>query len=320
MAFTLVDLFCGGGGFTRGFAQEGFKPVLGLDVERAVAETYRVNFSSSKVLVEDIREVGWWRIEREVDEVDVIIGSPPCEPFTKTNPKRERNPLDRLYKDPEGQLTLHFIRLVGDLQPKIFVMENVVDAMEGPLREALAYEFRRVGFERVFFDVLRAEHYGTPSKRRRLFVSNIKLAPPRLRKVICVEEALQGLPDPRSIHDIPNHVVTPISERKLKKITRMKWGDCLVVYPGAKGVFTNYVRLHPRRLAPVVSGGKRFIHPFEDRLLTVREQARLMGFPDDHVFLGGRELEYNMVGEAVPVPLARAIAAEVKKALEGGSF
>jgi len=70
----------------------------------------------------------------------------------------------------------------------------------------------------------------------------------------------------------------------------------------------------------VVSGGKRFIHPFEDRLLTVREQARLMGFPDDHVFFGGRELEYNMVGEAVPVPLARAIAAEVKKALEGGSF
>ena len=59
-------------------------------------------------------------------------------------------------------------------------------------------------------------------------------------------------------------------------------------------------------------GHSRFVHPFEDRLLTVREQARLMGFPDDHVFLGGRNVQFDMVGEAVPVPLARAVAKEVK--------
>jgi len=63
-------------------------------------------------------------------------------------------------------------------------------------------------------------------------------------------------------------------------------------------------------------GSSRFVHPFEDRLLTVREHARLMGFPDDHVFLGGRDVQFNEVGEAVPVPLARCIAREILRNLE----
>ena len=63
-------------------------------------------------------------------------------------------------------------------------------------------------------------------------------------------------------------------------------------------------------------GSSRFIHPFRDRLLTVREHARLMGFPDNHIFIGGRDVQFNEVGEAVPVPLARAIAREVKRYLK----
>jgi DNA (cytosine-5)-methyltransferase 1 len=64
-------------------------------------------------------------------------------------------------------------------------------------------------------------------------------------------------------------------------------------------------------------GSSRFIHPYEPRLLTVREQARLMGFPDYHVFLGSRDAQYDMVGEAVPPPLARAIAEYVARVLKG---
>jgi Site-specific DNA methylase len=73
-----------------------------------------------------------------------------------------------------------------------------------------------------------------------------------------------------------------------------------------------YVRLHPDELAPTVLGNSRFIHPFEDRFLTVREQARLMSYPDDHVFLGSRDEQYNQVGEAVPVALSKAIAEYLK--------
>lgn len=89
----------------------------------------------------------------------------------------------------------------------------------------------------------------------------------------------------------------------------------MVRFEGADRICTNVTRLHPYKLAPTVMGKSRFIHPFQDRFLTVREHARLMGFPDDHVFLGGKNVQYDMVGEAVPVPLARAIAKEVKKIL-----
>ncbi|MCC6062763.1 MAG: DNA cytosine methyltransferase, partial [Desulfurococcales archaeon] len=86
----------------------------------------------------------------------------------------------------------------------------------------------------------------------------------------------------------------------------------LYIFEGAEGKrFYNYMRLDPYDLAPTIMGSSRFIHPFEDRLLTVREQARLMGFPDHHIFVGGRDEQYNQVGEAVPPPLAKAIASYI---------
>jgi len=95
-------------------------------------------------------------------------------------------------------------------------------------------------------------------------------------------------------------------------VPKLRWGRSLVTFEGAGSRrFRNYIRLAPDRPAPTVMGSSRFIHPFEDRLLTVREQARLMGFPDYHVFLGGKDSQYNMVGEAVPVPLAQAIAEDL---------
>lgn len=312
-----VDLFCGAGGFSRGFTEEGFDPTLAVDNMEPVAETYKLNFPKSHVIVDDIRNIRSEDIEAYVGEADVVIGSPPCEPFTAANPNRRKQPIDRLYDDPIGRLVLDFIRLVGDLRPRVFVMENVPALMEGELRGCLMREFARAGYPKVYFNLLRAEDYGVPSHRLRLFISNIELKPAPERKRVVVAEAIGDLPPPDSIHDIPNHERTPLSPRKQRKISRLRWGEALVRYAGSgRKVYYNYVRLHPYRIAPTVMGSSRFIHPFEDRLLTVREQARLMGFPDYHIFYGGRDLQYNEVGEAVPVPLAKAIAKEVKRVLE----
>jgi DNA (cytosine-5)-methyltransferase 1 len=310
----LVDLFCGAGGFSRGFKDEGFNVVLGVDNMPQVAESFRANFPGAQVLVEDVQELRSEDVASLVGDVEVVIGSPPCEPFTGANPRRKPDPLDRLYDDPQGRLVLHFIRLVGDLEPKVFVMENVPALAEGPLREALRREFARVGYPDVHFNLLRAEDYGTPSHRLRLFISNIRIKPPPTGRRVTVIEAIGDLPPPSSPHDIPNHEPVPLSPRKQKRISKLRWGEALIRYAGAEGkVYYNYVRLHPYRLAPTVMGSSRFVHPFEDRLLTVREQARLMGFPDDHVFRGGRDLQFDQVGEAVPPPLARAIAREVRR-------
>ncbi len=317
MTFKVVDLFAGAGGFSRGFKDEGFRILGAIENFKPIAKTYQVNFPEAKVLIEDIKEVDTLSFLDFIgEEPDVIIGGPPCEPFTRANPKRQKLPIDRLYKDPIGRLVLHFIRFVADLQPKIFVMENVPHIIEGELKYALLREFKRIGYKEVYFNILHAEDYGNPSRRIRVFVSNIRIKPKKSRKRIKVIEAIGDLPPPDSIHSIPNHEYVPISPKKLRKIRRLKWGQSLVYYAGAEGrIYTNLTRLHPYKIAPTVMGSSRFIHPFENRLLTVREHARLMGFPDYHTFHGGRNIQFNEVGEAVPVPLARAIAKEVKKYL-----
>lgn len=313
--YRVLDLFCGAGGFSLGFVLEGFEVVLGVDVEAVVAETYRGNLGI-EVLCEDIRVVHSLDLKEMAGDVDVVIASPPCEPFTAANPKRDVNVLDRLYTNEVGRLFLHAIRVIGDLRPKVFIIENVPSILEGLLREFIAYEIKRIGYEKVFFNVLYAEHYGTPSHRKRVFISNVELKPRPTGKPITVEEALRGLPDPYELNDLPNHVVKPLPPKKLKKVARVRWGEELILYKGAgRKLLPNWIRLHPHRPAPTVLGSSRFIHPYENRLLTVREQARLMGFPDNFEFKGGVEAQYNMVGEAVPPPLSRAIARETLKLL-----
>ncbi len=310
---VVVDLFCGAGGFSRGFKDAGFRIVFGIDNDEACARSFKLNFPEALVLAEDIKGISGDDIEYLAGRPDVVIGGPPCEPFTAANPNRYPNPLDRLYKDPVGRLTLEFIRIVGELKPKIFVMENVPAIMDDGLKHALIEEFRSIGYDRIYFNILRAEDYEVPSHRIRVFISNVELRPSKSKRRITVSEALAGLPEPGS-DLVPNHDLLELSPRKLKKISRIKWGKSLYLYEGAEGRrLPNYIRLNPNDIAPTVLGSSRFIHPYENRLLTVREQARLMGFPDHHVFVGGRDQQYNQVGEAVPPPLARAIAKYILK-------
>jgi len=318
--YRYIDLFSGAGGFSLGFHLSGrFKSLLAIDSFKPAAQTYKANFPHTVVLNEDIKDADSELITGIVkpDEVDVLIGSPPCEPFTGANPRRERNPLDRLYSDPMGQLTLHFIRVLGHYRPRVFVMENVPAIMDDGLRDALISEFKRVGYSEVYFNTLLAEEHGTPSHRKRVFISNIRITPVKTGRRITVEEALRGLPPPG--RGVPNHEPSPaLPWKKLKRVHRLKWGEAMIYYQGAVKTLPNMIRLNPGTVAPTVLGSSRFIHPFEDRLLTVREQARLMGFTDTFIFIGGRDEQYNMVGEAVPVPLARTIAEYIALKLDEG--
>jgi len=317
--YTFVDLFAGAGGFSRGFKEEGFKPAVAVENMPPVAETYRVNFPEAVVIEEDIKNVHSFDILKALGgrRPDVVIGGPPCEPFSRANPRRRKDPIERLYDDPVGSLVLHFVRIVGDLQPRVFVMENVPGIMDDGLDAILREEFSNVGYDKIYFNILRAEDYGNPSRRVRVFISNIPLSPKKVPRKLRVIDAIGDLPEPDLIYNIPNHEPVPLSPRKLKRIAKLRWGEGLVRYRGYEGrVLTNVIRLHPYRLAPTVMGSSRFVHPFQDRLLTVREHARLMGFPDAHVFLGGRDVQFDEVGEAVPVPLARAIARVVRRYLE----
>ncbi|MEB3756865.1 MAG: DNA cytosine methyltransferase [Desulfurococcales archaeon] len=308
--YKIIDLFSGAGGFSRGFEEAGFKSILAVENHPAVSKTYKENFPNAVVLSEDIKRINIDVISNYVEQpknIDVIIASPPCEPFTGANPKRQKHPIDRLYRDPAGQLFLHAIRIIGEIQPRIFFIENVKGILVNEVKNAIRRELVRYGYKNVYFNVLKAEDHGVPSKRTRVFVSNIQLDLEKEPQVT-VEEALEGLPPPGSPYP-PNHEYTTLSPSKTKKLEYLKWGKSLIKYTGAGGrKLPNLIRLDPRHPAPTVLGSSQFIHPYENRLLTVREQARLMGFPDYHVFLGSKDVQYNQVGEAVPPPLAYMIA------------
>lgn len=318
--FEVIDLFAGAGGFSRGFKEEGFRLVAAVENMPPVAETYQLNFPEAIVIQEDIKNVHSLDLLKITGQrPDVVIGGPPCEAFSRANPRRRRDPYERLYDDPLGSLVLHFIRIVGDLQPRVFVMENVPGIMDDGLDNVIREEFSRVGYSKIYFNILRAEDYGTPSHRVRVFISNIPLRPKRSKQRVRVIDAIGDLPEPDPLYGIPNHDPVPLSTKKIKRVAKLRWGESLVRYGGYGGrILGNITKLHPYRPAPTVMGSSRFVHPFENRLLTVREQARLMGFPDHHVFLGGRDVQFNEVGEAVAVPLARAIARAVKEHLENG--
>ncbi|AEC51482.1 modification methylase [Pyrococcus sp. NA2] len=297
---SVIDLFAGAGGFSLGFKLAGFKIISAIENFKPKAKTYSQNFPEVNVIVSDIKLVNPLDV---ADKVDVIIGGPPCEPFTAINPRRMEDPRDRLYKDPIGRLVLEFVRFVRELKPKFFVMENVPQILE--VEKYIRREFERAGYD-VYFNVLNSLDYGVPQIRRRVFISNIELKPRKVRGPNRVWDVLKDVPP-----DAPNNELWNPPSKIARKIPYLRWGQAAQKF----GRFQNWIRLHPYKPAPTVRGNSRFVHPFEDRPLTVREQARLMGFPDYFVFLGGRNVQFDSVGEAVPPPLAKAIAEFLKRKL-----
>lgn len=308
MDLKILDVYAGAGGFSVGFRN---CILVAIENHPHVIKTYRANIPDAILFAEDVKRICGRDILKTVGEVDVVIGGPPCEPFTGMNPERMVDPYDRLFTDRRGRLVLEFIRLVDELKPKIYILENVPELVSEPLGSIIKKIFNRVGYE-AYFNILDAEKYGTPSKRRRVFISNLKIDLSGMEEPLKnVQEALSNLPP---LGSLPNHSIISIGKNRLSKLRKLRWGQSLYKFKDARGnIRYNWTRLNPKKIAPTIYGKARFIHPYEDRLLTVREQARLMGFPDNHVFYGGVDRQFDQVGEAVPPPLSEKIAKKIIK-------
>jgi DNA (cytosine-5)-methyltransferase 1 len=307
---NLVDLFCGGGGSSRGFHQAGFESLAAVDQVQSCMDTYNLNFGN----VAFSADVSQLRSEVILSKIDfkpvVVTASPPCEPFTLANERRITDPFERLFDDEVGRLMLHGIRLIGDLDPDYFVIENVKGILDGDGEALLTEEIQRVGLGNPYFTFVNAENFGVPSNRVRVLISNFKIDNPKMNPKT-LSDAISDLPDPNYPNSITHHVTPSISQNYKKKIPNLIPGSGLVYFRGAKSEMRNYIRLKLDSLAPVVMGKSRFVHPSQDRLLTPREHARLMTFPDDHKFLGTMEEIYDMIGEAVPPAVTNSIANQI---------
>jgi len=308
----VLDLFCGAGGLSLGFTRASFL-TYGIDIDEACCRTYALNRMACRI--SDVRFLD----PNEFDWADVIIGSPPCKSFSFVSQRRHK-------PEPENDLIFEFARFVESIKPLAFVFENVVGLRVG-WRKRLVYELKRrlqrAGYN-VIDVVLDAYDFGTPQHRRRLFLigtTKPKFLSLKHRKGRTVREAF------RDVQKAPNHVWTQ-SEKALdvmpyipqgKSLCRV-WKDLPERLQARYSSFANmhnniYHRLawdepsiticHPRKAM--------ILHPEEDRVISVREAARLQGFPDDFRFHGSLDKQYQMVADAVPPPLAEAIATFVKE-------
>ncbi|MHA2142042.1 MAG: DNA cytosine methyltransferase [Candidatus Thorarchaeota archaeon] len=318
----VLDLFSGAGGFSAGFV--GMSDThLAVDIDPAVLETYSLNYPEARTIQKDIGSLHSIELERELGGTpDIIIASPPCEEFSQANPYSATSAAERIYGTGTARLVLDTIRLIGDLSPKVFVIENVAALIKAGGKEIVRRELARVGIDNAWFNLIRAHQHGNPSKRLRLFISNVKFDLPRgiPPKVM---EAIGDLP-PLNLDalftpdiDVPNHKRHSISDDKLKRIRKTRWRHGAKHFRvSKKRSLPNWVRLAPDQISTSIIGLSRYIHPYEHRLLTVREHARLMSYHDSFVFTGPTDSQYNQVGESVPPLIAHLIAEEVQAHLE----
>ena len=314
----ILDSFCGAGGFSLGFKPYIDNTHLAIDINQSALETYKLNFPESIILETDIHRLHSIQIEEALNGFpEVVIASPPCEEFSKANPDSNRPAAERIYSEGTAKLLLDAIRIIGDLSPQVFIIENVAALLNSGGAEIIQKELERVGLDDVYINKIRAHQHGNPSKRLRVFISNIRIQLPR-SQAPSVMESIGDLPNLglnqifNPTIEVPNHIEYPLSEEKQKAIAKTRWGQGVRHFRVSRNRnLPNWVRLYPDQVATSINGLSRYIHPFENRLLTVREHARLMGYPDSFVFTGFSDSQYNQVGESVPPIVSGLIAQEV---------
>lgn len=335
--YTFIDLFTGAGGLYRGFADAGLKHLLSVEMWNPAIETLKNNYPQIELYEGDIRTLSGEELKKilKKEKCDIVVGGPPCQGFSTIG--------KRLAKDPRNELVFEFIRVVNELKPKLFIMENVkglLSANNGIMRGLIIQEFEQIGYKTIS-QVLCADDYGVPQHRQRVFFFGIRddlstdheiRFPEPKRKKVNVGEAIMDLLGKEN--QIPNHIPMKHNSTVTKRIHCIPEGGGIpkeglpddVAY-GSRSDYANnklknfshvYKRLDRNKPATtMVPGHNAFpLHPVADRSLTVREAARIQTFPDDVVFYGSRQEQCIQVGNAVPVKLANALAKNALRILK----
>ena len=359
---TAISLFAGAGGLCLGFEQAGFDVPVAVEVDPIHAATHALNFPMWETIcapVEAIQPIDIYL--KQKPPIDVIIGGPPCQSFSRGG---KRDP-----DDARSHLLGEFVRLVAQIYPKYFVLENVKGLTQGHCRKVLEQaiaDLKTAGYHLPPWQVLNAKDYGVPQNRERLFLlgSRHDLPPvhyPAPTRTVTVQEALADIPDTESSYwslgdgRVKNYSVVmgrwPYA-RKMQCLSEGAWmngypreWDSAVLYnshatehsqavldrfaqvaPGERDPISRFYRLDPKGVSPTLRAGTdssrgkhtapRPIHHLYDRCITVREMARLSGFPDWFRFDDRKWHGARQIGNAVPPPMAYAVAREVMNALK----
>ena len=323
-----IDLFCGAGGFSKGFDEAGFQNLFSIEYDKEIAKTYQRNFSNHLLICEDIRQVSEDLVREILDgrNVDVVIGGSPCQGFSKAG-----NPGRTFVDDERNYLFKEYVRMLSITHPKIFVFENVAalkNHRNGKSLQEILDAFSKEQY-RVQYQILNAADYGIAQERRRIFIVGIRndldisfLFPPKEKKIRTVYDAIHDLPPLGNGESsaIPNHNSMRHSVQMLEKMSYVKDGGDRSQIPESirpkTGDARKYIRYDSKKPSVCVTGDMRKIfHYSQNRALTPRELARLQSFSDDFVFEGSSICIQQQIGNAVPPVLAKKIAIQVMKAI-----
>ena len=326
----VISLFSGCGGLDLGFELAGFESPIANEYDRTIWETFRVNHPKTRLIETDVRKID------EADfpaDADGIIGGPPCQSWSEAGALRGID-------DERGRLFFDYIRILRKVRPKFFLAENVSGMLANRHNAAvqnIVKLFEESGYD-VTLTLVNAKDYGVAEERKRVFYIGFrkdlkvdfkfpigttvddakKLA---LRDVIwdlqktAVPAASKNRRNPAAVNNNEYFIgeYSPIFMSR----NRVKSWDEQAFTVQASG---RQCQLHPQ--APkMVKVGKdqcRFVEGKENlyRRMTVREVARIQGFPDDFQFVYENLNDaYKMIGNAVPVNLAYEIALAIEKEL-----
>lgn len=342
-AGAVVDLFCGAGGLSHGFLLEGFLIAGGYDHDEACRFPFEENneapfFGRNVAEIEPAELTG--RFPPGLPRL--LIGCAPCQPFSRyTQGRRE---------DASWQLLGDFARLIRGVEPDIVTMENVPQLVRfkgGSVFGGFEESLREAGY-RVRWTVADCPDFGVPQARSRLVLIASRLGEPRLPEpthapdaYVTVSETISAMP-PLEAGQADStdrfHCASGLSPLNLKRVrasrpggTWRDWPPHLVAKCHRKGTGRTYSSIYGRmrwdRPSPTITtqfhgfGNGRFGHPEQDRALSLREGAMLQTFPRDYAFVPpGEALHFSrigrMIGNAVPVRLARAVARAIKDHLQ----
>lgn len=295
---VVLDLFAGCGGLSLGFEAAGFK-TIGYEMLEAASATYNANLKGH--CYQELLTVGFEY--PEADKIDIIIGGPPCQPFSRFG--------NQMGLDDARDGFPIFLDAVKRLKPKVFLFENVAN-MLGRHKwylDLIIAEFEKLGYI-VDAQVLNAKFYGVPQNRERLICVGHKAPfayPTKKDALVTVEEAIG---DTMRTFDGKSKFLTPRQD------------EYIAIYEQKSHCITPR-DLHPdrpartitcRNLAGATSDMQRVKLPDgRRRRITHREAARLQSFPDWFKFSGNETQQFNQIGNAVPPLLAYQLAQKIKE-------
>lgn len=333
---NLISLFSGCGGLDLGFERAGFVIPVANEFDKKIWATYKANHRNTHLIEGDIRNIRKEDIEEFIDgEVDGIIGGPPCQSWSEAGSLKG-------IKDSRGQLFFDYIRILKEFKPKFFLAENVSGMLANRHSEAvqnILQLFEEAGYD-VSFTMVNAKDYGVAEERKRVFYIGfrqdlkISFGFPKgstkddskkitLRDIIwdlqdtAVPAGAKNYHNPKAINN--NEYFTGAYSPIFMSRNRVKSWDEQAFTVQASG---RQCQLHPQapKMVKVEKNDCRFVEGKEElyRRMTIREVARVQGFPDDFQFIyNDTNTAYKMIGNAVPVNLAYEIACAIKKYLEG---